>query len=86
MKNDLNCEEIRELCIKNRWFTCGSILQYAKLFERVREGAELSEIITIIWICSDKTKEEINHEIMIAEEMKYLSAIREKKVQNHDNN
>ena len=72
MKNDLNCEEIRELCIKNRWFTCGSASQYEKLFKSVREGADLSEIITIIWICSDKSKEEIRHEIIIAEGMKRL--------------
>lgn len=49
-------EDLRLLCIKNNWFTCGSNEQYEKLF-RANEGlAPIEEIATIIWICSDENQ------------------------------
>ena len=49
-------EDLRLLCIKNNWFTCGSNEQYEKLF-RANEGlATIEEIATIIWICSDENQ------------------------------
>lgn len=54
-KATIGYEELRKLCIDNNWFTCGSIRQYEKLFDRDREGASLDELTTIIWICSDET-------------------------------
>lgn len=53
-------DEVRSLCIKNNWFTCGDNRQYGKMFDKVREHAEIDEVATMIWICSeDVTKEEI---------------------------
>lgn len=46
-------EDLRLLCIKNNWFTCGSIRQYEKLFKANEELAPIEEIVTIIWLCSD---------------------------------
>lgn len=46
-------EALRELCIKNGWFTCGTNRQYEKLFYANTHGCPLEEIATIIWICSD---------------------------------
>lgn len=61
-----NAMQVRELCIKNHWFTCGDNTQYERLFERVRAGAEIDEIATIIWICSeDVTKDEIISKLMV---------------------
>ena len=47
--------KLRQLCIDNNWFTCGSIEQYDKLFEANYENEPITEIATIIWLCSDDT-------------------------------
>lgn len=46
--------ELRTLCIKNNWFTCGTIEQYEKLFYANESGCPIEEIATIIWLCSDE--------------------------------
>lgn len=46
-------EELRIMCIKNHWFTCGTNKQYEKLFYANKYGASIEEIATIIWLCSD---------------------------------
>lgn len=57
--------EVRSLCIKNDWFTCGSNSQYEKMFKKVREGADVEEVATIIWVCSENvSKEEIIKELL----------------------
>lgn len=48
----LDFETLYTLCNKNQWFTAGTCKQYDKLFERNRQGASLTELATIIWICS----------------------------------
>jgi hypothetical protein len=40
----MNAMEIREICIKNNWFTNGDNEQYNILFDRVRKGADIEEI------------------------------------------
>ena len=55
MKNNqqmFDFETLYNLCNKNQWFTAGTCKQYDKLFERNRQGAPISELSTIIWICS----------------------------------
>ncbi len=47
-------EELRKLCIKNDWFTQGSIKQYDKLFYANENCCPIEEIATIIWLCSDE--------------------------------
>ena len=61
-----NTWRLRELCIENNWFTCGTIDQYEKLFELNREGIAITEIATIIWICSDEehTRKEILQKLL----------------------
>ncbi len=57
--------EIRSLCIKKDWFTNGTNTQYERLFDRVCDGADIDEIATIIWVCSENvTKEEIIKELL----------------------
>lgn len=57
--------EVRSLCIKNDWFTHGTNTQYERLFDRVRDRADIDEIATIIWVCSENvTKEEIVKELL----------------------
>lgn len=46
--------ELRALCIKHDWFTCGTNEQYNKLFYANTHGFSMEEIATIIWICSDE--------------------------------
>lgn len=46
--------ELRELCINNNWFTCGTVEQYEKLFYANENGCPIEEIATIIWLCSDE--------------------------------
>lgn len=45
---------LRDLCIKNNWFTCGTCEQYEKLFELNRTGCSLQDLATVIWLCSDE--------------------------------
>lgn len=47
-------EDLRTLCIKNNWFTCGTCEQYDKLFRANRFGMPLVEIATIIWTCTEE--------------------------------
>ena len=49
----LDSSELRALCIRNSWFTCGDIRQYTRFFQRNSEGATIEELSVIIWICSD---------------------------------
>lgn len=46
-------EDLRALCIKKDWFTCGTVKQYEKLFHANSLGAPIEDIATIIWLCSD---------------------------------
>lgn len=47
-------DELRRLCIKNNWFTCGTNIQYEKLFYANENGYSIEEISIIIWLCSDE--------------------------------
>lgn len=47
---------LRDLCIRKQWFTCGDNKQYEKLFYANEHGASIEEIATIIWLCSDEEK------------------------------
>lgn len=47
-------EDLRTLCIKNQWFTCGTCEQYDKLFMANRFGMSLEQIAVIIWTCTDE--------------------------------
>ena len=47
-------DDLRSLCIKNNWFTCGTNRQYEKLFYANENGCPVEEIATIIWLCSDE--------------------------------
>lgn len=51
--NRLDSSELRALCIRENWFTSGTIRQYERLFERNEQGASINELSTIIWICSE---------------------------------
>lgn len=46
-------ENLRSLCIRKNWFTCGTNEQYEKLFYANEHGCPIEEIATIIWLCSD---------------------------------
>lgn len=46
-------DNLRSLCIRKNWFTCGTIDQYEKLFYANEHGCPIEEIATIIWLCSD---------------------------------
>ena len=66
MKITKSVTEIRSLCIKKDWFTNGTTTQYERMFDRVRDGADIDEIATIIWVCSENvTKDEIIKELVI---------------------
>lgn len=46
-------EELRQLCIKNNWFTEGTCSQYEKLFELNRIEVSVYDMSLVIWLCSD---------------------------------
>lgn len=77
MNITMSTMQIRELCIKNDWFTCGDNSQYERLFERVRAKAAIEEIATIIWICSENvTKEEILNKLIVPARNERVELIR----------
>lgn len=48
-------EDLRQLCIKNNWFTCGSCEQYEKMFLANESGCfSIEQIAMFIWVCSSK--------------------------------
>ncbi len=47
-------ENLRSLCIRKNWFTCGDCTQYEKLFYANENGCPIEEIATIIWLCSEE--------------------------------
>ena len=74
--------ELRSLCIRKDWFTCGSNRQYEKLFMANEQLAPIEEIATIIWLCSD---DEVHCRRDILEELKaeheeYLESITEQQI------
>ena len=57
--------ELYHLCNKEQYFTCGSVEQYDKMFDLVRQGATARDVANIIWICSeDKTWSTIYNNIL----------------------
>lgn len=48
--------KLKQLCIENGWFDCGTNRQYEKLFYANEKGFTIEEIATIIWLCSDEEK------------------------------
>jgi len=75
-------DELRSLCIRKNWFTCGSNRQYEKMFHMNESLAPIEEIATVIWLCSD---EEQHCRRDILEELKevheeYLMNIAEQRI------
>ncbi len=46
-------ETLRELCIRNGWFTSGTSRQFEKLFFANSHGWPLDSIALIIWLCTE---------------------------------
>lgn len=70
IKCTLTTSELRELCIRENWFTNGCIDQYNTLFRRLNEGAPFDEIVIIIWKCSSNVSAEYIAKI-IQEEQRF---------------
>lgn len=66
----MDTETLRDLCIKNDWFTCGSNHQYYKLFDMNKAGCPIDELALVIWLCSDDQfdrntiKQELEREVL----------------------
>lgn len=75
-------DELRSLCIRKNWFTCGSNRQYEKLFYMNESLAPIEEIATVIWLCSDDEKHcrrDILEELKKVQE-EYLESIAEQQI------
>lgn len=48
-------DTLRQACVANRWFTCGTVEQYNRMFELNADAERwvVKDIALIIWICSD---------------------------------
>lgn len=57
-------DKLYAICNKYQWFTCGSIRQYDKLFEKNKAGASLETLAVIIWLCSSNHTEQQILEIL----------------------
>lgn len=43
---------VRQLCIRNNWFTGGSNEQYEKMFHLVETNAPITQVAVAIWMCT----------------------------------
>lgn len=76
----VDTEELRDLCIRNGWFTAGSSRQYEKMFCMNDECRPIEEIALVIWLCSSNvTREDVQEELEMAREtyQQWLSKIQE---------
>lgn len=73
-------DELRSLCIRKDWFTCGTMRQYDKLFYANKNGCTLEELATIIWVCSDDVSPREILEELTAVKDEYLMSIAEEQV------
>lgn len=65
LKKHISTWDLRSLCIKHDWFTCGTNEQYEKLFYANENGCPVEELATIIWLCSNEhwCRRDILHEL-----------------------
>lgn len=49
----LTTSQIREICIRENWFTHGDNEQYSRMFDMVSSDAPIHDIAMVIWTCSD---------------------------------
>jgi len=59
MQKQFETGTIYALCNKHKLFTCGSNSQYDKLFTLAGAGITQHELAKILYVCSDKTLDEI---------------------------
>lgn len=48
----LSIDVVYQLCNRYQWFTYGTVEQYDRMFNMVRERKSIHDIATVIWICS----------------------------------
>ena len=57
-------EDLRRLCIRKDWFTCGTCEQYMKMFDLNKEQRPIEEVALAIWLCcKDVSREEVTKEL-----------------------
>lgn len=64
----LTTMDMYELCNENQWFTCGTNIQYEKMFKFVEHACinslslrcdeSIKKLATMIWICSENKCED----------------------------
>lgn len=70
---------LRQVCVDNNWFTCGTNEQYAKMFYANENGCPIKELATIIWPCSNEDVRRIDVLNTLNEERKkYLKDLRKR--------
>lgn len=52
MESKLTGMDIYQLCVQNRWFTCGGNEQYARVMKAADDGMDVHDLAIAIWICS----------------------------------
>jgi len=61
----LDAGELRSLCIRENWFTCGDNRQYSRMFEMNDSGASVDELALVISFCSkDVSVEEVKGKLL----------------------
>lgn len=73
-------EDLRSLCVRKNWFTCGSCEQYMKMFDMNQEKKPLEEIALVIWLCSKNvTREGVQKALEVLHEdyLTYLDEIQQ---------
>ena len=67
--------ELKDLCIKNNWFTAGTCFQYLKLFELNNKPTNVKDIALVIWLCSHEEDIEVIHNKLLEAKDQYHERI-----------
>lgn len=53
-------DKVYALCVKRRYFTCGSPRQYDRFLDCVKKGVWLETLARMLWLCSSEEFEDYN--------------------------
>lgn len=66
-------DDLRNLCIVNDWFTCGTNEQYDKMFKMAEHGCTIHDLAMIIWICSENVSFKYIEDVIIEDIARFIS-------------
>ena len=51
----IHFDDLYRLCNREKYFTCGTVTAYERMFDLAEKGASKEVLAAVIWTCSDNT-------------------------------